>query len=188
MVTIALLGGGLAFGDGPPVVQKASKDATKGSVEGVKEAVGSADLTKGAKDVTKGVLDTTARVAPAIEAQVIHQANASKTAIGGVAQEVSKDAVNGIISASAAQLELALGEHGEGPLAVTLAATTERIMAAAVRGASSEVHTGIGIWALVLAFALGGISTLLCAALIAGLYVFFRGRSVASRAAPSAAS
>ena len=172
---------GLAYGDGPGVVQKATKDATKGSVEAVKESVGSADLTKGAKDVTKGVLDATVREAPAIEAQVVHQANASKTAIGGVAQEVSKDAVNGIVSASAAQLEIALGPHGDGPLADTLAATTQRLMASAVRGASSEIHTGIGVWALLLVFVLGGFSTVLSGIIITVLYITIpRRRSIIS--------
>jgi len=178
-IAVGLTLGGAALGDGLPMAEKVGKDATKGSVEAVKESVGSGGLTKGAKEITKGVLDTTAKVAPAIEAQVIRQANTNKTAIGGVAQEVSKDAVNGFIPASAQQIELALGPHGDGPLADTLSATTERLVASAARGARSELHFGFGVWTLVLAFALGGMSALLCAVLVTCAYVVFQRRSAA---------
>mgnify|MGYP007034012195 FL=1 len=52
-----------------------------------------------------------------------------------------------------------------------MAATTERIAAAAVRGATSEMHFNFRVWPLVLAFILGGISTVLCSGGVLLLYL-----------------
>ena len=53
-------------------------------------------------------------------------------------------------------------------------ATVERLSAAAVRGARSEIHVNFPIGSLVLAFVLGGFSTLLCGFGLMMLYLLFQ--------------
>ena len=172
-VTLGMLGNGIAWGG---IIKQAGKDATKGTVEAVKESLDTRQLTKGAKQVTKGVLDGVSNAVPLIGSQVAHQADANKKMIGGVAEEVSQDAVKGVFGASVTEVNSALGAHGDGPLADTLAATTERLTASAVRGATSQLHFGFSVWPLVLAFVIGGVSTLFCGIGLMLLYMLFQRR------------
>ncbi len=197
---IFLLGAaGSVYAEG--LVQKAGKNAAKGAVKGAAEAVDTGEVTRGAKQVVKSVLDGAADAVPMVTSQIVNQANVNKKTIGKVARQVTTEAVAGALGASLAEMHQALGAHGDGPLADTLAATTERIAAAfvrgassemhlrandslesetekitaaAVRGAASEMHFKFSVWPLVLAFIGGAISTLLCGFGLMFLYLLFQ--------------
>jgi len=180
------------------LVQKASKEAVKGAVKGVGQEINSADITRGAKQVTKGMIDGVSDAVPTVTSQMVNQANVNKKAIGKVARQVSTEAVQGAVGASVREMNQALGKSGDGPLVDTLAATGEKVTAAVVRaiiaearmdpvtaeklsaafvrGARSEMQFNFSIWPLALAFVLGGLSTVLCGFMLMLLYILFQRR------------
>lgn len=197
----AILSCSLSSVRGDGVVENASKNAIKGAVKGVGQEISSGNLTMGAKQVTKGMVDGVADAVPLVTSQMANQANVNKKAIGNVARQVSADAVSGAVDATAQKLDKALGENGDGPLANTLTATTQRVTAAAargfvqelriepaaaeklsaaaVRGAMSEIHLDFRVWPIALAFVLGGVSTLFCGLGLMLLYILFQRKHVA---------
>lgn len=180
------------------LVQKASKEATKGALKGAQQELNSGQFVNNAKQVTKGIIDGIADSAPLMTSQILNQANVNKKTIGKVARQISSDAVSGALSTSVKEVNQALGEKGDGPLADTLSATaervtqaamrgvvaeihldpatTERLAASVVRGAVSEIHFNFRPWPLVLAFVLGSVSTLLCGIGLMLLYLLFQRR------------
>jgi len=193
-VWMALLGlTGIVHAEGG-IVQSASKDAAKGAIKGVQQEMNSGELVKGAKEVTKSMIQGAADAAPLVTSQIANQANVNKKAIGKVARQVSTEAVAGAFGATVREVDEALGQKGDGPLATALVAMTERMMAAAVRGivaegrmdpataekltaaavrgATSEMH--FSVWPLVLAFFLGGLSTFLFGFGLMLLYLLFQ--------------
>lgn len=187
------------------VVQNASKDAVKGAMKGVQQQLSPGDLVNRAKDLTKGVADGVADAAPRITSQVLNQASVNRKAIGQVARQASDAAVAGALDATTRQLGESLGPSADRPLAATLTAmaekttaaatrgvvaelrpdsrTMETLTAAVVRGAVSELHFHVSIWPLILAFTLGGISTLLCGLGLMLVYLLFERRHTSGAAA-----
>lgn len=180
------------------IVQSASKDAAKGLVKGMQQELNSGTVIEGAKQVTKGMLDGVATAVPTVTSQVVKQSNINRKEIGNVARTVTADAVSGVMDSGVHQLREALGKNGDGPLADTMAATSERLMAAtvrgivaeahinpataealsaaAVRGAMSQMHFQIPVWSYMVAFMLGCFSTLLCGVGLMILYMLFQRR------------
>lgn len=200
LCTVVLGLSGSAHGEG--IVEKASKDAVKGAVEGAKKELQSPEVPKSAKQVTKSVAEGVADAVPLVTSQAVNQANVNRKVMGKVARQVSSDAAAGMVGAIARTVNDAVvngdGRVGDAMAATTekvtaaavrgltsqvqfdpadpklrdaMAATTERIAAAAVRGATSEMHFNFRVWPLVLAFILGGISTVLCSAGVLLLYL-----------------
>ena len=178
----ALTVGSLGTADAEGLVKGASKEAVKGAVEGVRQELDAGGLTRGAKEVTKGVVDGVSNAAPQMTSQVVNQANVNRKEIGGIARQVTKDAVGAALGVSMREMNQALGEKGDGPLADTLVATTERMTAAATRGIVSEikskVHVRISPWPMVLGFVLGGVSAVVCGMAFLLLYMLFQRRRV----------
>lgn len=180
------------------IVQSASKDAAKGMVKGMQQELNTGTVIDGAKQVTKGMLDGVATAVPTVTSQVVKQSNINRKQIGNVARTVSADAVSGVMDTGVHELREALGKHGDGPLAETMAATSERLMAATVRGivaearmdpataeslsaamvrgAMSQVHFQIPVWTYMVAFMLGCFSTLICGVGLMLLYMLFQRR------------
>jgi len=180
------------------VVQNASKAAAKGAVKGVQQQLSPGELVDRAKDLTKGVADGVADAAPRITSQILNQVSVNRQAVGQVARQASDAAVTGALDATARKMGETLGPRADRPLAESLAAMTEKTTAAAtrgvvtelrpdpmtietltaavVRGAVSELHFHVSIWPLVLAFTLGGISTLFCGLGLLLLYLLFERR------------
>ena len=124
--------------------------------------------------------------------------NLNRKAIGNVARQVTVDAAAGVMGVTMHEMNKAIGPKGDGPMADSMVAlsermtttsvramvnelrpdpaTMEKMMAASVRGAMSEMHFNFSVWPLVLAFALGGISTLLCGVGLMLLYMLFQRR------------
>jgi hypothetical protein len=210
LLEVALLGGGYAHAEG--VVQSASKDVAKGAVKGLQQELNSGTIIEGAKQVTKGAVDGISAAAPTVTSQLIKQTNLNRKAISNVARTVSQQAVAGAVVSTTTELQEALGKDGDGPLAKTMAAsaekimaatvrgvvaglppadgsTTEKLAAAAMRGARSEVHVNFPVGSFVLAFVLGGFSTLLCGFGLMMLYLLFqKHRPVSPVVAPTPAS
>ncbi len=177
------------------VVQSASKAAAKGAVKGVQQQLSPGEIVNRAKDVTKGVADGVADAVPRITSQFLNQVRVNRNAVGQVAREASAAAVAGALDATTRELGQTLGPSADRPLAEAIASMTERtaaaatrglvselhmdpstmetLTAAAVRGAVSEMHFHVSIWPLVLAFTLGGVSTLLCSLGLMLLYLLF---------------
>lgn len=178
----ALTVGGLDAAHADGLVKGASKEAVKGAVKGVQQELDAGSLTRGAKEVTKGVVDGVSNAAPQMTSQVVNQANVNRKEIGNVARQVTKDAVGAALGVSMREMNQALGEKGDGPLADTLVATTERMTAAATRGIVSEiksnVHVDINPWPTVLGFVLGGVSAVVCGLVFLLLYMLFQRRRV----------
>lgn len=194
MVVLGLAGDVRAEG----VVQSASKDAAKGMIKGVKQELAAPEVPNTAKQMTKEMVRGVADEAPLVTSQIANQANVNRKAIGKVARQVSSDAVAGAFGATVSEVNEALGEQGDGKLAVTMAATAEKVTAAsirglvseirvdpktmeslsaaAVRGAASEMHFNIPVWSFLLAFILGGVATLLCGVGLMLLYLLFQRR------------
>src|SRR5262245_52685772 len=116
------------------VVQKASKDAAKGAIKGVQQELNTGELVQGAKEVTKGMVDGISNAVPMMTSQILKQTDVNKKAIGHVARQVSTQAVSGALGAAVHEMDESLGRKGDGPLAEAIAATSERVTAAAVRG------------------------------------------------------
>ncbi|MFO0579476.1 MAG: hypothetical protein U1A78_36225 [Polyangia bacterium] len=201
LLCTAVLGlSGSAHGDG--IVQRASKDAVKGAVEGAKKELQSPEVPKSAKQLTKSVAEGVADAVPLVTSQAVNQANVNRKTMGKVAREVSGDAAAGMVGAITRKVNEAVvngdGKVGDAMAETTekvtaaavrgmtsqlqfdpgdpklrdaMAATTERIAAAAVRGATSEMHFNFRVWPLVLAFILGGLSTVLCSGGVLLLYL-----------------
>lgn len=191
-----LLGAGVGHADG--IVQNASKDAAKGMVKGVQQELNSPNMVNSAKQITKGMVDGMADAAPLVTSQIANQANLNRKAIGNVARQVTVDAAAGVMGVTMHEMNKAIGPKGDGPMADSMVAlsermtttsvramvnelrpdpaTMEKMMAASVRGAMSEMHFNFSVWPLVLAFALGGISTLLCGVGLMLLYMLFQRR------------
>ncbi len=188
--------GGISHADG--IVQTATKNAAKGVIKGVQQELNSPALVEGVKKATKGVIDGVAAAAPLVTSQIANQANKNRKAIGHVARQVSADAASGMMSVTMREMKQAFGAKGDGPMADALVATSARLTtatmramvaelrpdpasiekttAASVRGARSELHFNFSVWPLVLALALGGVSTLLCGVGLMLLYVLFQRR------------
>jgi hypothetical protein len=190
------------------IVQKASKEAAKGLVKGIEQEIQSPQIVEGAKQVTKGMVDGVANAVPLVASQVTNQANTNRKALGNVARQVTSDAASGMLGATVKEVTRALGPKADGPLADTLTATSERLTsanvralvaelkpdpatyeklsAAMVRGAVSEMNFNFSVWPLVLAFVLGGLSTLLFGFGLMLLYLLFqRRREHAPEAVPT---
>ena len=189
--------GGVVHAEGG-IVQNASKDAVKGAVKGVQQELNQGETVQGAKQMAKGMIDGVSNAVPTMTSQMVNQANVNRKAMGQVAGRVSADAAAGAVGATVSALDKALGKNGEGPLADTMAATnekvvaavvrgikseiqvdgktTEQLTAAAVRGAMSEMHFNISVWPIVLAVILGGLSTLLFGVGLMVLYMLFQKR------------
>jgi hypothetical protein len=198
------LGVAQARADG--VVENASKGAARGAVKGVQQELNTGTMIEGAKQVTKGMLDGVANAVPTVTSQIVKQSNVNRKQLGNVARTVTGEATSGLISSSARELQESLGKNGDGPLADTMAATSERVMAAtvrgivtearidpataqnlaaaAMRGALSEVHFQIPVWTYLIAFLLGSFSTLLCGVGLMVLYMLFQRRRTEVVAAP----
>lgn len=144
------------------IVQKAGKDAVGGAVQAVKERVNSGEVGKGTEEVTKGAIRGVTAESDKLkeaEKQMVKGLSAEKHQLAGITREVTRGAAQGMLNESVEQMRKELGDHGDGPFAITMAATTERISAALVRGASSQIHLS-GM--LLLCFAAGAFSSLLC--------------------------
>jgi hypothetical protein len=196
------------------VVQNASKDAVKGAIKGAKQEMQSPEVPPAAKQITKSVVDGVAEGVPLVTSQMANQANVNRKAMGKVARQVTSDAIGGALDATVRGMGEALGKDGEGPLAESLvaatekntaavvrgiksemnvnvtddkiAASTEKIAAAAVRGAMSQIHFSFPFWSFLLAFVLGGITTLACGFGLVLLYIAFQKRRAVEIAEPSA--
>ena len=171
---------GAAHADG--LVKGASKEAVKGAVKGVQQELDAGSLTNGAKQVTKGVVDGVSDAAPQVTSQIVNQANVNRKEMGNVARQVTRDAVGAALGVGMREMNQALGDKGDGPLADTLVATTERMTAAATRGIVSEmqskVHVDINPWPMVLGFVLGGVAAVVCGMGFLLLYLLFQRRRV----------
>ena len=88
---------GSAYADG--IVQRASKDAVKGAVEGAKKELQSPEVPKSAKQLTKSVAEGVADAVPLVTSQAVNQANVNRKTMGKVAREVSGDAAAGMVGA-----------------------------------------------------------------------------------------
>lgn len=181
LVLVLTLGGlsGSAYAEG--VVQGASKDAAKGAIKGVaQELNNSGNLVHGAKQVTKGVVDGVSDALPQATSQIVNQANVNKKAMGKVARTVTSQAVAGAVDATVDQVNRALGEDADGKLAENMAAMTEKMAAALVRGVRSELpdppRIQINPWPMVLGVVIGAFSTLFCAGAMLLLYLAFQRR------------
>ena len=178
----ALSVGGISAAHADGIVKSASKEAVKGAVKGVQQELDSGNLTRGAKEVTKGMVDGISDAAPQMTSQIVNQANVNRKQLGNVARQVTRDAVGAAVGVGMHEMNEALGEKGDGPLADTLVATTERVTAAATRGIVSElqssVHISISPWPLVLGFILGGVSSVICGLFFLFMYVLFQRRRV----------
>lgn len=203
-VCVAWLGqGGAARAEG--LVEKASKNAAKGVLKGAAQEINTEEVVRGAKEVTKSVIQGAADAAPQVTSQIANQANVNRKALGRVARQVTSDAVSGAVDVTMSEVQRELGPHGDGPLAVALTATTERLVAGMVRGVRSEAHfsppdnlearmerltaavvrgaasqMSFSVWPYVLAFVIGGISTLLCGVGLMLLYLLFQRRRASS--------
>ena len=178
----ALTVGGISAARADGIVKSASKEAVKGAVKGVQQELDAGNLTRGAKEVTKGMVDGISDAAPQMTSQIVNQANVNRKQLGRVARQVTGDAVDAAVGVGMREMGEALGEKGDGPLADTLVATTERITAAATRGIVSEiqskVHVSISPWPMVLGFILGGVSSVICGLFFLLMYVLFQRRRV----------
>lgn len=176
---VVLAGSTGAYADG--VVKNASQDAAKGIVQGVKEEVGKTDVNKGAKDVGKGFTTGAADAVPALTNQMIKQAKQDRKAIGQVARTMTTQAVAGVVDVTNQNLLEQLGKDGDGPMANAMVGMAERVSAAIVRGASSEMHFKVSyppVWPLALAFVIGGFSTLVFGIGLMLLYILFQRKRV----------
>lgn len=180
------------------IVQSASKNAAKGIVKGMQQELNTGTVIEGAKQVTKGMLDGVSAAAPTVTSQIVKQANVNRKEIGNVARTVTANAVSGGMTTGVNQIQDALGKNGDGPLADTMAATSERVMAAtvrgivsevrmdpktaealsaaAVRGAMSQMQFHIPVWSYTVVFMLGCFSTLVCGVGLMLLYSLFQRR------------
>lgn len=198
MVLAGLLSASVGQADG--IVQNASKDVAKGAIKGLQQEMNSPGLVNSAKQVTKGMVDGMADAAPLVTSQVANQANLNRKAIGNVARQVTVDAAAGMMGVTMHEMKRELGAKGDGPMADTVVAlsermttaniralaselrpdpaTVEKLTAASVRGAMSEMNFNfhLPVWPLALAFALGGLSTLLCGVGLMLLYILFQRR------------
>ena len=157
--------------------------------------------------VTKGMIDGASAALPTMTSQVLKQSSLNRKAIGNVTRTMTQEAVAGVMTTSTKELQEALGKEGDGPLATTMAATSERVMeatvrgvvaaippadpakteqlaAAAMRGAMSQVHFNFPVGTFVLAFVLGGFSTLLCGFGLMMLYLLFQKHRNAAASEP----
>lgn len=188
MLSVIMIGApGAVRADG--IVQNASKEATKGAVKGLAQEANSANLVQGAKQVTKGMIDGVSDAAPQVTSQIVKQANVNKATMGKVARTVSGQAVAGAVDATASGLTRALGEDGDGKLADAMAAVTEKVAAALVRGIKSEIQVPeikISPWPMVIGVLIGAFSSLFCAAGLLLLYLAFQHRRPAAPAQPAA--
>lgn len=206
VVALAVVLGFLASVRADGVVQNASKDAVKGAIKGAKQEIQSPEMPPAAKNIVKGMADGMAESVPLITSQMANQANVNRKVIGKTARQVSADAVGGALDATVRGVGAALGKDGEGPLAESLtaatekntaalvrglksemnfnvtddkvAASTEKIAAAAVRGAMSQIHFSFPFWSFLLAFLLGGFATLACGFGLTLCYILFQRRRV----------
>jgi hypothetical protein len=188
------------------VVQSASKDAAKGAVKGVQQELNTGTMIEGAKQVTKGMVDGMSAAVPTVTSQLVKQSNINRKQIGAVTRTVTSSAVSGVMTSGTQEIQEALGKRGDGPLAETLAATSERVTAATVRGiiaearmdpataealaaatvrgALSQVQFRIPVWSYMVAFMLGCFSTLVCGVGLMVLYMLFQRRRPAEVVAP----
>lgn len=204
LVALAVLLGSLASVWADGVVQNASKDMVKGAIKGAKQEIQSPEVPPAAKNIVKSMADGMAESMPLITSQMANQANVNRKAIGKTARQVTSDAVGGALDATVRGVGAALGKDGEGPLAESLtaateknvaaairgfksemnlsemddkvAASTEKIAAAAVRGAMSQIHVSFPFWSFLLVFLLGGFATLACGFGLTLCYVLFQRR------------
>lgn len=137
LVCMVVLGlSGSAYAEG--IVQKASKDAVKGAVEGAKKELQSPEVPRSAKQLTKSVAEGMAEAVPLMTSQAVNQANVNRKTMGKVAREVSGDAAAGMVGAITRKVNEAV-VNGDGRVTEAMAETTEKVTAAAVRGVTSQL-------------------------------------------------
>jgi hypothetical protein len=195
MVLLTVFLGSLTSTHAEGLVQSASKEAVKGVVKGIVQQLNPGEIEVKTKEATKGAAEGLGDVTPMITSQILNQANVNRKAIGSIARQATTEAFSGALDATVREVNQTLGPKANGPLAEAMAATTERTVAAAtrgllsevnldpaatekisaavVRGAVSELHFQFPIWSFLIAFVLGGFSTLLCACGLLALYLLF---------------
>lgn len=204
VMVLSLVLGSLSSVRADGVVQNASKDMAKGAIKGVKQEIQSPEVPPAAKNIVKNMADGMAESMPLMTSQMANQVNVNRKALGKAARQVTSDAVGGALDATVRGVGAALGKDGEGPLAESLtaateknvaaairgfksemnmsemddkvAASTEKIAAAAVRGAMSQIHFSFPFWSFLLAFMLGGFATLACGFGLTLCYFLFQRR------------
>ena len=190
----------LALVSGCGVAQRAGKGAAEGAVSTLARKVPEREeMLRLSERVTQRALQTAldevSRPQRLDELQRIAAATAASTVLGasraaaGVPAELDReDGAWGrgspveIIAEQAArafsrQLIADLGPRGDGPLATSLSATTERAGRASLAAIAADVRGSLGVWPLVLAFGGGAFSAIV----LAWAWAVYRRRAAPAR-------